>query len=185
MNKTPDFSSFVSPNSIPNPAPAPLHDIVGPISFFPYTPLQLLMGAIFFLLLTGGIYWFLKKKKRMPTLTPRETALQALLKMKEKIMEGSDHQFGILVSGLLRNYLGVALGLAAPRQTTEEFLETLRTNSSFTAAEQESLKLFLQQSDLLKFAGGHASEEDRLSLIVAAERVVRGETKVDIEEEVG
>lgn len=185
MNKTPDFSSFVSPKSIPNAAPAPLHDIVGPIPFFPYTPLQLVIGSIFFLVVVGGMYWFLKKKKKTPPLSPREAALQALFKMKEKIMEGSDHQFGMLVSGLLRNYLSVALGLAAPRQTTEEFLETLRTNSSFTTAEQESLKVFLQQSDLLKFAGGHASEEGRLSLILAAERVVRGETKMNTQEEVG
>ncbi len=89
-------------------------------------------------------------------------------------MEGSDHEFGSLVSGLLRGYLGTAFGLAAPRQTTEEFLASLRGHRRFTLAEQQSLETFLTRSDFLKFAHGEATERDRLSLIAAAENFVQG-----------
>jgi hypothetical protein len=174
MNQAPDFSSFVSPTSLPTTTPAPLHDIVGPVSFFPYTPLQLLIASMVLLLLAGGVFWGIKKWKQQSPLTPREAALQALAEMRCKVMEGSDHEFGILVSGLLRNYLGTVFGLAAPRQTTEEFLESLRDNSRFTSEEQDSLKSFLEQSDFLKFAGGRATEESRQALIGAAEHFVQG-----------
>ena len=174
MNQAPNFSSFVSPTSLPSATPAPLHDIVGPISFFPYTPLQILIASIVLLLIIGGVLWVIKRSKQRLPLTPREAALQALTEIKNKLMEGSDHEFGILVSDLLRNYLGTVFGLAAPRQTTEEFLDSLRDNSRFTSEEQESLKSFLEQSDFLKFAGGKATEEGRLALITAAEHFVQG-----------
>ncbi|MBX9742159.1 MAG: DUF4381 domain-containing protein [Chthoniobacterales bacterium] len=174
MNQTPNFSSFVSPNSLPAAAPAPLHDIVGPVSFFSYTPTQLLLGAAFLVLLGIGLFFGIKKWRQKKSLTPRQAALEALTAMKNKLMEGSDHEFGILVSGLLRSYLGMVFGLAAPRQTTEEFLESLRHSDRFTSAEQESLKLFLEKSDLLKFAGGRATQEDRHALIRAAEHFIQG-----------
>lgn len=178
MNQTPNFSSFVSPDALPKAAPAPLHDIVGPFSFFPYTTTQLLFAALLLGVLGIGIFFGIKKWRQQKPLTPRQAALQALAKMKAQLMEGSDHEFGITVSGLLREYLGTVFGLAAPRQTTEEFLESLRGSERFNPAEQESLKLFLEKSDLLKFAGGHAAEEDRQALIAAAEHFVQGGEKL-------
>ena len=154
---------------------APLHDIVGPFSFFAYTPTQLLLAFLVFLILAGVLFWGIRKLRQKPPLTPREACLKALLKMKENIMEGNDHTFGSLVSGLLRGYLGTAFGLAAPRQTTEEFLASLRGHTRFTSAEQKSLEVFLTHSDFLKFAHGEATESDRLSLIVAAEQFVQSE----------
>lgn len=171
MNSSP-FSSFVSPDALPKTEPAPLHDIVGPFSFFPFTPTQLLLGAAILALLVVALFFGIKKWRQQKPLTPRQAALQALAAMRNKLMEGSDHEFGILVSGLLRDYLGMVFGLAAPRQTTEEFLASLRSNDRFNSSEQESLKLFLEQSDLLKFAGGHATEEGRQALIAAAEHFV-------------
>lgn len=74
---------------------------------------------------------------------------------------------------MLRRFLGEALGLAAPRQTTEEFLESLHGSLRFLPAEQEALATFLHQSDFLKYARGEATPEQRESLIVAAESFVR------------
>lgn len=172
MNQSPNFSSFVSPDVLPKAEPAPLNDIVGPFSFFPFTPNQLLVGALVLALLGIALFLGIKKWRQQKPLTPRQAALKALAAMRNKLMEGSDHEFGILVSGLLRDYLGVVFNLAAPRQTTEEFLESLRYSERFNSSEQESLKLFLEKADLLKFAGGHATEEDRQALIAAAEHFV-------------
>ncbi|MFZ4115376.1 MAG: DUF4381 family protein [Chthoniobacterales bacterium] len=166
-------ASLQSLQASPSPQ-APLHDIVGPFSFFAYTPTQILLALVVLLFLLGILFWGIRKLRQKPPLTPREACLQQLLQMKEKIMEGSDHEFGSLVSGLLRGYLGVAFGLAAPRQTTEEFLESLRGHKRFTLAEQKSLETFLTRSDFLKFAHREAAETDRLSLIAAAEHFVQG-----------
>ena len=81
---------------------------------------------------------------------------------------------------MLRRFLGEALGLAAPRQTTEEFLLSLQGSLRFVPAEQEALAEFLHRSDYLKYAQGEATSEQRLSLIEAAESFVRsGEQSVD------
>jgi hypothetical protein len=106
-------------------------------------------------------------------LTRKEAMLQVLAALKKELMVGSDHDFGIRVSTLFRNYLNEAFGLAAPRQTTEEFLKSLHGQERFSQPEQEALSDFLQQSDVLKFAKGVAEQEERLALIEAAEKFVQ------------
>lgn len=168
----PSWSSSLQGPQAPQ---APLHDIVGPFSFFAYTSIQIFIALLFFCMVAGVLFWGIRKLRQKPPLTPREACLQKLLKMKKNLMEGSDHDFGSLVSGVLRGYLGTAFGLAAPRQTTEEFLASLRGHTRFTAVEQKSIEVFLTRSDFLKFAHGKATEQERLSLIAAAEQFIQGE----------
>ncbi len=175
----PQFSalSASAPNMLQAPLPheAPLHDIIGPLSFFAYTPLQIFFTLLLIVLVLGVLFWGIKRWSQKPSLTPREACLKRLRAIKENVMEGNDHDFGILVSSLLRGYLGTVFGLAAPRQTTEEFLASLRGHTRFTQKEQKSLEAFLVHSDLLKFAHGSASQEDRLSLVLAAEELICGD----------
>lgn len=176
MNSLPGNS--LPATAITAPTPAPLHDIIGPFSFFDYTQKEISIAVGLLLLLLGFIAWIIWKKYQKPPLTPSEVALRDLAAMKESLMKGSDHDFGILVSGLLRRYLSETFGLAAPQQTTEEFLASLCINKSFPLPEQESLAIFLKHSDLLKFAGGKARDSDRLALITAAEDFVIREKTV-------
>jgi len=154
------------------PTPAPIHDIVGPLPFFSGPVWLILCVFLAVVLLGGALWWFLGRRKAM-SITPREAALDALTRLRGKVSEGSDHDFGVGVSDVLRRFLGEALGLAAPRQTTEEFLVSLQGSLRFVPAEQESLAEFLHRSDYLKFAQGEATSEQRLSLIEAAESFVR------------
>ena len=171
---TPNFSSTPFNNlGTPVKQPAALHDIIGPVSFFPFTSEQIALGVAVLFVLIGGIAWFIWRSRRQPPLTVQEAALKALDDMKKNLMSGSDHDFGISVSTLLRNYLGDVFGLAAPRQTTEEFLSSLHQQKYFAPAEQKALGDFLKQSDVLKFAQGNLQVEDRLALIVAAEQFVK------------
>ena len=117
------------------------------------------------------MWWFLARGK-VKSPTPREAALAALARLREKVSEGNDHDFGVGVSDVLRQFLGEALGLAAPRQTTEEFLLTIQDSPRFAAPERETLSEFLHQADYLKYARGEASRQQRLSLIEAAESFV-------------
>jgi len=161
------------------PTPAPIHDIVGPLPFFS-GPVWLILGVFFAVVLIGGALWWFLGRRKAKLITPREAALDALTRLRGKVSEGSDHDFGVGVSDVLRRFLGEALGLAAPRQTTEEFLVSLQASLRFVPAEQEALAEFLHRSDYLKFARGEATSEQRLSLIEAAESFVRsGEQPVD------
>jgi len=158
---------------VAGPTPAPIHDIVGPLPFFSGPVWLILAVFIAVVLIAGAVWWFLGRRKAK-LITPREAALDALTSLRGKVSEGSDHDFGVGVSDVLRRFLGEALGLAAPRQTTEEFLVSLHGALSFVPAEQEALAEFLHRSDYLKFAQGEATFEQRLSLIEAAESFVRG-----------
>lgn len=154
-------------------SPAPLHDIVGPVPFFPYTASQVIVATLILFLLLGGVGYLIWRSRRKRPLTRKEAMLQVLAALKKELMVGSDHDFGIHVSTLLRNYLSEVFGLAAPRQTTEEFLKSLHGQERFSPPEQEALSDFLRQSDILKFAQGVAESEERLALIEAAEKFVQ------------
>ncbi len=161
------------------PTPAPIHDIVGPLPFFS-GPVWLILCVFLAVVLIGGALWWFLGRRKAKLITPREAALDALTRLRGKVSEGSDHDFGVGVSDVLRRFLGEALGLAAPRQTTEEFLVSLQGSLRFVPAEQEALAEFLHRSDYLKFAQGEATSEQRLSLIEAAESFVRsGEQPID------
>lgn len=154
------------------PTPAPIHDIVGPLPFFS-GPLWVIVVVFLLVALAGGLVWWFLSCKKSKAITPREAALAALATLRGSVSEGSDHDFGVGVSDVIRRFLGAALGLAAPRQTTEEFLGSLRGSLRFVPAEQEALGEFLHRSDYLKFAQGAATSEQRIALIEAAESFVK------------
>lgn len=154
------------------PTPAPIHDIVGPLPFGTFSPWHFAAVLLVLVMTVLAARFFLGRKVRIPT--PQEAALEALGRLRSNVSVGEDHEFGVRVSDVLRRFLGEALGLAAPRQTTEEFLQSLSGSLRFLPAEQEALAEFLGHADRLKYARGEATPEQRLSLISAAESFVRG-----------
>lgn len=176
MNNQQPGISFLPGAAGGSPTPAPIHDIVGPIPFFA-GPLWIIIASFLIVALLGGLLWWFVARKKIKPLTPQESALAALARLREKVSEGNDHDFGVGVSDVLRRFLGEALGLAAPRQTTEEFLSSLQGSLRFVPAEQEALSEFLHRADYLKYARGEATLEQRLSLIEAAESFVSSGSK--------
>jgi len=177
MNQTPGLT--MGPGAAGGaPTPAPIHDIVGPISFFS-APLWLIVALLLAVAVAGGLYWWFAVRNKSNPLTPRESALLELAILRSSLGEGTDHAFGVGVSDVLRRFLGESLGLAAPRQTTEEFLGSLRGSLRFVPAEQQALAEFLHQSDYLKFAQGEATAEQREALISAAESFVRSGVEME------
>lgn len=175
MNQQPGIS-FGPGSAGGAPTPAPIHDIVGPLPFFS-GPVWVLVAVFLVVALLGITLWWFLSRKRVNQPTPREAALLELGRLRSKVSEGSDHDFGVGVSDVLRRFLGEALGLAAPRQTTEEFLASLNGSLRFVEGEQAALSEFLHRSDYLKFANGEASTDQRLALIEAAESFVTGGTE--------
>ena len=60
---------------------------------------------------------------------------------------------------IVRCYIEGAHSIRAPEQTTEEFLVTAADNPSFKPEVVKKLKIFLQTSDLVKFAVYHPDKE--------------------------
>lgn len=72
------------------------------------------------------------------------------------------------VSDAVRHYLEDRFGLRAPEQTTEEFLGSLGRKPVLDVRHQESLGRFLEQCDLLKFAGWRPGSQELDGLEAAA-----------------
>lgn len=174
MNQTPGITMGpgMASGAGAAPTPVPIHDIVGPLPFFSGPP-WVIAAVLLAVALAGGLFWWFSGRKKTVRLTPREAALRDLARLRASLTEGSDHAFGVGVSDVLRRFLGEAFGLAAPRQTTEEFLESLRGSLRFVPTKQEALAEFLHRADYLKYAQGEATAGQREALVVAAEAFVR------------
>lgn len=152
--------------------PAPIHDIVGPVSL-PGVPLfyWLLLAALLVgLLLWAGLWLWRRQVSRQKT--AREIARQQLSALQESAEGLSAYQFGVQVSDVVRKFLTLEFDLKADRQTSVEFLNSVKNNPLFTAEEQSLLQDFLNASDELKYARAEATHEAKTKLLSAASAVI-------------
>jgi len=162
-----------------SPTPAPLNDIVGPVWFWPYPLWMTLVAGFVALLILAGLVWLLKKlltRKAVP-LTNRQKALAALEALRSGIAGADPYAFGVTVSDAIRSYIRAEHRLGATTQTSLEFLNSIRSNPLFTDNEKSGLTVFLEKTDLLKFARAEAGEREMLDLLDIAARLVRGEAQ--------
>jgi Domain of unknown function (DUF4381) len=156
--------------------PAPIHDIAGPVWFFPYPAWMAVAAGLAFLVLVGLLFWFTRRKRPAPVLSARERALAALRELRSEASEADPYGFGVRVSDALRTYIRDQYGLDAVTRTSVEFLEALRDNAAFTNNEKVAISEFLESVDLLKYARQAAAAAEIRILLEIAERVVRGES---------
>jgi len=162
------------------PTPAPIHDIVGPIWVFPYPVWMVVAATLVALLLIAALFFGIRsllKRKHPPT--PQEIALAALEQLRKNTDGVDPYAFGVAVSDTLRAYIRAQHGLAATTLTSMEFLDSIRDNPVFTPNEKSGLAVFLEGTDLLKFARTEAGPSEMISLLETAGRLVRGEVQPD------
>jgi hypothetical protein len=164
--------------SAPAPTPVPIHDIVGPVWFFPWPVWIVVCVGLGVLLLLGVLIWGLRAflaRKTPPT--AKERALAALEALRNSVAGADPYAFGITVSDAIRNYIHDQHGLQATTQTSLEFLEGIRTNPVFSDNEKAGLSVFLEKTDLLKYARAEAGESEMIGLLETAGRLVRAEVQ--------
>lgn len=158
----------------PQPTPAPIHDISGPVAFSSHE-LALVVGAavagVALLAFLGWFFFVFKRSKFVPSAI--QVALAELATLRGQVGSGEPYAFAVTVSDVLRQYLQDGRGLPAGSQTSMEFLETVRHRHVFAEDEQSALAAFLEKADLIKFARWQAAEADCLGLVDSAERLVR------------
>jgi len=159
----------------PAATPAPIHDIVGPVAFFPYPLWVVILAAFGVLAIIGLLVWLTRRKRTVRPLTPKQRALAAIEELRREGADAESYAFGVKVSDALRAYIRDQHGLDAVTRTSVEFLEALRNNPAFTDNEKGALSEFLESVDLLKYARLPAGADDIKTLLELAERLVRGE----------
>ena len=155
-----------------------IRDIAGPVPLpMPAWMVALIIaGAIVGLLLLGALVaWIVKKLRAKPPLTPRKRALADLERARTSGLVLEPRAFSFAVSDILRIYLELQFGLRARRQTSVEFLESLRHRSPFSAEGRESLERFLEQCDRVKYSGLENSAEQNDLLLAEAKTFVERE----------
>jgi hypothetical protein len=134
-------------------APEDIRDIRGPKFVHPawLFPAMLSAGVLLALCAYGVWRW---RRRRPRTLLPFEVALQRLEEIRTLMMPQSAREFGIAVSDIVRSYIEQRFEVVATQRTTEEFLQDLvKSCNESLASHRPLLSDFLQQCDLVKFAG--------------------------------
>jgi hypothetical protein len=164
----------MNPQAAPAATPVPIHDIAGPIAFFPYPIWVVVAAAIGLLALIALVVWFFASRRRpAKSLSASQQALSELTRLRAQVGTSDPYPFSIAVTDVLRVYLRDAHGLSATTQTSREFLESVRSRGTFNDEESAALGGFLEKADLIKFARMHATAEDCSALLEQAERLVR------------
>lgn len=138
-----------------------IKDIVKP-------PLQLsrklwILLIVALLALIAGIatILFLRKPRTIlqmpPPLPPHIIARQALIALRGKTW--SPEPFFTELSHILRIYLEDRFNLNAPESTTEELTRSMSSDMRLDLKEQQTLRNFMTQADLVKFARAEAEQE--------------------------
>ena len=150
-------------SALPADAPETLADIK-PLRKLPWIiPLWvwIVLGAALFAFLAGIIttkLWKGRKEKIVvvPSLPPDVIALKALDALKAKGLLEKDKcaPFYTELSLILRTYLEGQFHLNAPDETTEEIVEEMSRSIELNGAQQNILKEFMYQADMVKFARG-------------------------------
>jgi hypothetical protein len=158
-----------------------IHDIRGPKFVWPVWGWPaVIAGVLLLALAVYGIRRWLKSRRRPRVLTPAEQALAALDALGALMTPEHAREFGIAVSDIVRRYIEQRFDVVATQRTTEEFLKDLLESAKASLLRHRALLAeFLQQCDLVKFAGVGLTIGNMQSLQASAKAFVLETAKPD------
>jgi hypothetical protein len=130
---------------------------------------------------TLALWWLIRRRMAtrgqraaaMAVQRSHEDALAALEKLFALVDREESRPYAIESSGIVRRYIETRFSLSAPRQSTEEFLESATHSPNLAPECQALLAEFLKNCDLLKFARALANRNELTRLHESAIRFVR------------
>jgi hypothetical protein len=159
-----------------------LSDIKGPIKPpLQISPILWVLSVIAILALLGGLITLLimkkgeKSAKSEPDLPAHIKALTALSALKER--PWMPEPFFVDLSLILRTYLEDRFSLNAPDSTTEELAGQLNHDTRLTLKDQNTLREFFVQADLVKFARAGAEKDVMRTAFSTVEEFVNQTTE--------
>ena len=146
-----------------------LYDIYGVVpTKTPIPYLYIGLGLLLLLLAAALVYWLYKRKGRarsIPAIPPWERALTELQDARALLGKGQGRDYMDRASQILRHYVEDRFAIKSTRQTTREFLQSLKKSKG---AEINSYKVELQQcleqADMAKFA--HKVQDDQNLMVM-------------------
>jgi hypothetical protein len=154
--------------------PKPLVEIPQPPPPTPWLTYALIAAGV--LLAVALLVWWLLRKKPV-VLTPEQRARKELDQLRGEGGAMPPDLFAEAASGVLRRFIERRFGVAAPRRTTEEFLQEVMTGAHGLEERIDALRGFLRACDLAKFAGEDLDKLQREDLLVKARGFVNEPVK--------
>ena len=158
-------------------------------SAFPRLFVGLILVGIIALTFAGMVVWIFQHRRIRVGSSPQHPpphiiALKAMERLKKRryIETSACEPFFIELSAIVRHYIEARFDVAAPDLTTEEFIEAASQSTQWSAGHQELIRVFLAQSDLVKFARAHPKVAAMERALKAAIQLIeetqeRGESK--------
>lgn len=145
--------------------PKPLVEVPQPVPPTPWgmVVLSLVVAAA----LIGVLVWWLLRK-RVVAVSPEEAARRELSRLRSDGESMDAGEFAEAASGVLRRFIEQRFGVAAPKRTTEEFLQEVLDGAHGLEERVEALRGFLRACDLAKFAGEDLDKLQREDLLLKA-----------------
>jgi len=140
-----------------------------PTSAFPWTYV-VLAGIVFASACLAVTIVLLRRRAIRTVRSPRERAIDELLRLEADAASIPD--LAERLADLVRRYLEGRYDLAATRQTTAEFLTSLRGQNTLTDEQIANVDDLLRRADLAKFAEANPSPDECASMLASARRLV-------------
>lgn len=158
-----------------------IRDIRGPKSLLAASLLWtfILAGVLIAAAIAAYAWHRYRRAARPRKLTVSEQALADLDEARSLMRPASAREFGISASEAIRRYIEKRFGVIATQRTTEEFLQSLLKDPDEALSRHRALLAdFLQQCDVIKFAGTGGALAELEALLAAARGFVlaTGET---------
>ncbi|MBW2275543.1 MAG: hypothetical protein JRG96_19960 [Deltaproteobacteria bacterium] len=140
----------------------------------------LVLGALGLFVVAGPFafrYW-----RQLQEQSLRQTAYQVAVAELEALLYAGRpgpeqlEKFYVELSWIIRRYLENRFGLRSPELTTEEFLSVASTSPDLSAQHRSMLGGFLEQADLVKFAG-FVPDAEQVEQSIGAARSFLEETR--------
>lgn len=130
-------------------------------------PVYALIGLVAVLVIAGILSWM--KRRARPELSAEQWARQELDGLQNHGGAMPPGDFALSASRVVRVFVERKFGLAAPKRTTEEFLQELSISKNESlVSRMEHLRGFLKSCDMAKFAGTNLELAEREKLIAKA-----------------
>jgi hypothetical protein len=164
----------VLPGAVLADAVGDIRDIRGPKALPGSSLLPALLAGAVVVALCAYVLW--RRRHRViqhPTPTLSERTLLRLEGTRALMRPETARAFGIAASEVIRDYIEKRFEVVATQRTTEEFLQTLlQSTNEALARHRLLLAVFLQQCDIVKFAGDSLAVTNLESLFQSARRFV-------------
>lgn len=161
------------------PSPPDIRDIVAPQPYFVQGSFWFLVVAVLCLcaavVVGGWLFVSFRRPKRVELPSAHAVARRRLAELSARLDETDARTFGAEAADILRGFIGAQYGLRVERQTSPEFLASIRGAPVFSTIQHDILEGFLTRCDLLKFAREDATHLAKQRLIEQAAQFLTSE----------